>query len=81
MSAEEQDLVVKKYLRMIEHFITDDSTITLYVLLSPLLQYSLPNFFFLGFLASSLVNSRIITSVYISFCAATAPFRPRQPHS
>jgi hypothetical protein len=44
MSAEEQDLVVRKYLHMIEHFITDNSTITLYVLLSPLLQYSLPNF-------------------------------------
>jgi hypothetical protein len=44
MSAEEQDLVGRKYLHMIEHFITDDSTITLYVLPSLLLQYSLPNF-------------------------------------
>jgi len=45
MSEEQQDLVVKKrYLHMIEHFITDHSTIILYVLLSPLLQYTWPNF-------------------------------------
>jgi len=35
---------LKKYLHMIEHFITHDSIITLYLLLSPLLQYSLQNF-------------------------------------
>jgi hypothetical protein len=44
MSEEQQDLDLKKYLHMIEHFITDHSTIILYVLLSPLLQYSLPIF-------------------------------------
>jgi hypothetical protein len=40
----------KKYLHMVEHFTSEDWTIIRYVLLSPLLQYSLPNFSLFSFI-------------------------------